>query len=72
MKVVSFKVEEDLAQQLEEYARKKNMTKSEVIRRTIKSYISTQERTFDDVRLRLFGLNALKDLKKEGKMKIIG
>ena len=40
MRVVSFKIEEDLLEMLEEYARKRGLTKSEVIRRAIIEYIS--------------------------------
>jgi metal-responsive CopG/Arc/MetJ family transcriptional regulator len=40
MRVVSFKIEEELLELLERYAVVKNMSKSEVIRRAIKQYIS--------------------------------
>ncbi len=40
MRVVSFKIEEELLELLERYAILKNMSKSEVIRRAIKRYIS--------------------------------
>jgi len=40
MRVVSFKIEEELLDLLERYAILKNMSKSEVIRRAIKRYIS--------------------------------
>ncbi|MCE4604507.1 MAG: DUF6290 family protein [Aeropyrum sp.] len=39
MRVVSFKIEEDLLELLEEYARKKNTTKSEIIRRALERYL---------------------------------
>ena len=39
MRVVSFKITEDLLEMLEEYARKKGMSKSEVIRRALEAYI---------------------------------
>jgi hypothetical protein len=39
MRVVSFKIDEELLEMLEEYARKRRMTKSEVIRRAIEAYI---------------------------------
>ncbi len=39
MRVVSFKITDELLELLEEYARKKGMTKSEVIRRAIEAYI---------------------------------
>jgi metal-responsive CopG/Arc/MetJ family transcriptional regulator len=40
MRVVSFKIEEELLELLERYAIIKNMSKSEVIRRAIRHYIS--------------------------------
>ncbi|MEM1873737.1 MAG: ribbon-helix-helix protein, CopG family [Acidilobaceae archaeon] len=40
MRVVSFKADEDLLFLLEEYSRRKNMSKSEIIRRALKLYIS--------------------------------
>ena len=40
MRVVSFKVEEELLDIIEEYARKKRISKSELIRRALRSYIS--------------------------------
>lgn len=43
MRVVSFKIEEDLLAMLEEYARKRNITKSEIIRRALKQYMAKQE-----------------------------
>ncbi len=43
MRVVSFKIEDDLLAMLEEYARKRNMPKSEIIRRALKQYMSKQE-----------------------------
>ena len=43
MRVASFKIEEDLLGMLEEYARKRNTTKSEVIRRALRQYIMSQE-----------------------------
>ncbi|MEM0366217.1 MAG: ribbon-helix-helix protein, CopG family [Acidilobaceae archaeon] len=39
MRVVSFKVEEDLLELLEEYSRKRNIAKSEIIRRALRNYI---------------------------------
>lgn len=39
MKVVSFKVDEDLYNLLEEYAREVGVPKSEVIRRAVREYI---------------------------------
>ncbi len=43
MRVVSFKIEEDLLDMLEEYARKRNTTRSEVIRRALRQYIMNSE-----------------------------
>ena len=43
MRVVSFKVEEELLDIIEEYARRKRISKSELIRRAIRSYISNHE-----------------------------
>lgn len=40
MRVVSFKIEEELLELLEEFARKRGLTKSEVIRRAIVEYIN--------------------------------
>ena len=39
MKVVSFKVEEELLDIIEGYARKKKISKSELIRRALRNYI---------------------------------
>ena len=41
MRVLSFKLEDDLLEMLEEYARKRGLPKSEVIRRALRAYIST-------------------------------
>ena len=46
MRVVSFKVEEDLLEVLEEYARRKRVSKSELIRRALREYISMQQPKF--------------------------
>ncbi len=43
MRVVSFKVEEDLLDLMERVARKKGITKSELIRQAIKKYIFANE-----------------------------
>ncbi|MCE4608425.1 MAG: ribbon-helix-helix protein, CopG family [Caldisphaeraceae archaeon] len=43
MKVVSFKLEDDLLEVLEEYSKKRNATKSEIIRRALQSYIGTEK-----------------------------
>jgi len=42
MKVVSFKADEEFIRRLKEYATKKNMTKSEVIRRAVEKYIKEE------------------------------
>ena len=39
MRVVSFKVEEELLDIIEEYARKRRISKSELIRRALRDYI---------------------------------
>ena len=44
MRVVSFKVDDELLTVLEEVARRKNITKSEVIRRALRRYIDEIER----------------------------
>lgn len=56
MRVVSFKIDEDLLEMLEEYARKKGMTKSEVIRRAIEAYIreKPQIRPYIGKRLKIY------------------
>jgi len=41
MRVLSFKVEDDLLELLEEYARRRNIPKSEVIRRALRQYINS-------------------------------
>lgn len=54
MKVVSFKIEEDLLELLEEYSKKRNITKSEIIRRALRSYISRDmEKPFETKRIRI-------------------
>ncbi len=56
MRVVSFKVEEELLEMLEEYARKKNTTKSELIRRAIRQYImNTTNKPFITRRIKIYG-----------------
>ena len=55
MRVVSFKVEEDLLDILEEYARKRNVTKSEVIRRALRQYVAkNNDRPFITKRIKIF------------------
>ncbi len=43
MRVVSFKVEEELLMLLEEYARKRGMPKSEVIRRALRRFLEQSD-----------------------------
>jgi metal-responsive CopG/Arc/MetJ family transcriptional regulator len=55
VRVVSFKVDEELLELLEEYARKKNISKSEIIRRAIRNYImSSNEKPFITKRIRIY------------------
>ena len=44
MRVVTFKIDEDLLQQIDLYAQKENTTRSEFIRRAIIEYIIKLER----------------------------
>lgn len=54
MRVVSFKIEEDLLQLLEEYSKKKNITKSEIIRRALRNYIMRDSsKPFETRRIRI-------------------
>ncbi len=53
MKVVSFKIEEDLLRQLEEYAKKHGLSKGEVIRRALKAYIKS-EQPFESSRIKIY------------------
>jgi metal-responsive CopG/Arc/MetJ family transcriptional regulator len=43
MRVVSFKAEEELLELLEEYARRRGMPKSEVIRRALRRYLENSD-----------------------------
>lgn len=55
MRVVSFKVEEDLLELLEEYARKKKISKSELIRRALRNFINdSEERPYITKRIRVY------------------
>ncbi|MCE4618640.1 MAG: ribbon-helix-helix protein, CopG family [Desulfurococcales archaeon] len=55
MRVVSFKVEEDLLEILEEYARKKKISKSELIRRALRNFINeTEEKPYITRRVRVY------------------
>ena len=44
MKVVTFKVEEELLERLDSYARLKGVTRSEIIRRAIELYLRLEEK----------------------------
>ncbi len=55
MRVVSFKVDEDLLELLEEFARKKKISKSELIRRALRNYIrDSSERPYITKRVRVY------------------
>ncbi|MEB3773607.1 MAG: ribbon-helix-helix protein, CopG family [Desulfurococcales archaeon] len=55
MRVVSFKIEEELLDMLEEYARRRNITKSEIIRRALKQYImSHEDKPFITKRIKIY------------------
>ncbi|MEN2999710.1 MAG: ribbon-helix-helix protein, CopG family [Acidilobaceae archaeon] len=56
MRVVSFKAEDELLEMLEELSRRKNMAKSEIIRRALRNYISKTveaERPVETKRMRI-------------------
>lgn len=58
MRVVSFKVDEDLLMLLEEEARRKGTSKSEIIRTAIRMYLMRAEREkrpFVTKRIRIYG-----------------
>ncbi len=55
MRVVSFKVDEDLLRMMEEYAREAGIPKSELIRRAIRKYITeTKRRPYISRRIRVY------------------
>lgn len=57
MKVVSFKIDEDLLRLLEEEARRRKKTKSEIIRRAIRYYLARgqeEKRPFMTKRIRIY------------------
>ena len=55
MRVVSFKVEEELLDILEQYAERKRISKSELIRRALRSYIrENEERPYITRRVRVY------------------
>ena len=57
MRVVSFKVDEDLLEMIEEDARKRNMSKSELIRAAIRAYLNgaRESKPFISRRIRIYG-----------------
>ena len=58
MRVVSFKLEDELDDMLEAIARKKQVTKSEIIRRALRHYILHQDeklRPFVTRRMKIYG-----------------
>ncbi len=56
MRVVSFKVDEDLLEMLEEIAKRKGMSKSELIRTAIRLYLmeSNERKPFVTRRIRIY------------------
>lgn len=55
VRVVSFKVEEELLDILEQYAERKRISKSELIRRALRSYIrENEERPYITRRVRVY------------------
>ncbi len=55
MKVVSFKVDEDMFETLEDYAKKRNMAKSEIIRRALEQYMmSDKKKPFITKRIKIY------------------
>ena len=55
MRVVSFKADEELIEMLENYARRKGMSKSEIIRRAIRAYLVTvDDRPFVTRRIKIW------------------
>ena len=55
MRVVSFKVEEELLDILEQYAERKRISKSELIRRALRNYIREhEEKPYITRRVRVF------------------
>jgi len=55
VRVVSFKIDEDLLRMLEDYSKKKQITKSEVIRRALIQYIQdTSDKPYVTKRIRVY------------------
>ena len=44
MRIVTFKLEDELLERLDLYARSKGKTRSEIIRRALQTYLLTEER----------------------------
>jgi len=57
VRVVSFKVDEDLLELLEEVAKQKNISKSEIIRTAIRVYLmnANDKKPFVTKRIRIYG-----------------
>ena len=54
MRVVTFKLEEELLAKIDEFATSKNMVRSEVIRRALKSYLERETRKIITKRLIIY------------------
>ena len=54
MKVVTFKMPEDLLEKLDNLALERFMTRSEVIRRAVQQYIESEVRVIKTRRLRIY------------------
>ena len=54
MKVVTFKIEGELLGKIDRFALEKNMTRSEVIRRALKTYLERETRKIITRRLRIY------------------
>ncbi len=54
VKVVTFKIEEELLDKIDQFALEKNMTRSEVIRRALKTYLERETRKIVTRRLRIY------------------
>ena len=54
MRVVTFKVPEELLSRVDEFANSKNMVRSEVIRRALKAYLEREARKIITRRLRIY------------------
>lgn len=54
VKVVTFKIEEELLDKIDQFALEKNMTRSEIIRRALKTYLERETRKIVTRRLRIY------------------